>query len=90
MTNRSFVLFVVVQKLVLKHLVSKKVSFWNRHWVQGIKNILNDTQHSTNLHNPVLEELHSDVPDEHSHLLGPGNSFTAAVVVSHVNAAQTK
>lgn len=44
----------------------------------------------TNLDNPVLEELHSDVPHEHSHLLGPGNSFTAAVVVRHVNAAQKK
>lgn len=44
----------------------------------------------TNLHNPVLEELHRDVSYKHSHLLGPGHSFTATVVVGDVDAARTQ
>lgn len=43
-----------------------------------------------NLHNPVLEQLHSDDSYGHSHLFSPGHSFTATIVVSDLNAAGIK
>lgn len=44
----------------------------------------------TNLHNPVLQQLHWDVSYEHSHLFSPGHSFTSTVIVSSMNTVQTK